>query len=379
MPDKMPDKMRQFGITLLAGILGGMITLAGVYWFGPSTPNADMGATPARLVNTAPSASVGPPTFDFKEAARRVTPAVVHISSFGNAEENPFRYFFPDSGDQAPYSQGTGSGVIYSADGYIITNNHVVESASRLEVTLPDNRKFEARVVGKDEKTDLAVIKIEANNLPTLEIANSDQAEIGEWVLAVGNPLDLNSTVTAGIISAKGRSLQLLPDRDAIEAFIQTDAAVNPGNSGGALVDAHGRLLGINTAIATRTGMFQGYSFAIPVNLVLRIVDDIIQYGSYQRAFLGVEIYSLNAQVAQELGVKISQGVVIDRVVDGGSAQYAGMQPQDIILKVNDRAIHDVPELTEMVGRAKVGDTLQLTVLRNGKEMNLPVRMRPSK
>lgn len=369
--------MRQFAITLFAGILGGFIALAGMYFWNHNSAT-DKDGIAARFVNVAPSTAVGPPTFDFKDAARRVTPAVVHISTSSAAAANsPLQYFFPNS-EEIPYGQGTGSGVIYTQDGYIITNNHVVENAQKIEVTLLDNRKFDARVIGRDEKTDLAVIKIEAANLPVLEIANSDQAEIGEWVLAVGNPLDLNSTVTAGIISAKGRSLQLLPDRDAIEAFIQTDAAVNPGNSGGALVDAQGRLLGINTAIATQTGMFQGYSFAIPVNLVVRIVDDIIQYGKYQRAFLGVEIYPLNAQVARELGVKISQGVVIDRVVDGGSAQYAGILPQDIILKVNDRVVTDVPELTEMVGRAKVGDTLNLTVLREGKEINLPVSMRAS-
>lgn len=374
--------MRQFAITLFAAILGGLITLAGIQWF--QLGQSDQGAhhVAARLVNVppGPTNNLATPTFDFKEAARRATASVVHISSISTAQSggssNPFQFFFRDG--EIPLNEGAGSGVIYSPDGYIITNNHVVVSADKLEVTLNDNRKFDARLVGRDEKTDLAIIKIEATNLPTLALANSDQAEIGEWVLAVGNPLDLTSTVTAGIISAKGRSLQLLPGRDAIEAFIQTDAAVNPGNSGGALVDAQGRLLGINTAIATRTGMFQGYSFAIPVNLVVRIVDDIIEYGSYQRAFLGVEIYSLNAQAASELGVSISQGVVIDRVVDGGSAQYAGLLPQDIIIGVNDRPIRDVPELTEMVGRAKVGDTLRVRVLRQGKETEVTVRMRAS-
>ena len=251
-----------------------------------------------------------------------------------------------------------------------------MEKAENLTVTLSDNRKFTATVIGRDDKVDLAVIKIEATNLPTLELADSDQAEIGEWVLAVGNPLDLTSTVTAGIISAKGRSLELIPGRDAIESFLQTDAAVNPGNSGGALVDANGNLLGINTAIATRTGMFKGYSFAIPINLVTRIADDIMEFGSFQRAFLGVSIYPLDADAAIELGVDINQGVVIDELVDGGSAQYAGLLPRDIIIKVNNRTINDVPELTEMVGRSKVGDVLQLTILRKGEEVKLPVRMR---
>lgn len=317
--------------------------------------------------------------FDFKEAARKATPSVVHISASGSKQTaaSPFHFFF--DGD-SPFGGGgggeaTGSGVIYTTDGYIITNNHVVEGATKLSVTLNDNRKFEATVIGKDPKTDMAVIKIDATDLPVLEIANSDAAEIGEWVLAVGNPLDLTSTVTAGIISAKGRSLELIPGRDAIESFLQTDAAVNPGNSGGALVDTEGRLLGINTAIATRTGMFQGYSFAIPVNLVVRIVDDIIKTGSFQRAFLGVSIYPLDAESATELGVSISQGVVVDEVVAGGSAEKAGVKSSDIIVRINERDIRTVPELTEIVGRSKVGDKLSLTVVRNGREVQVPVLM----
>jgi S1-C subfamily serine protease len=370
--------MQQWWKTILAGMLGGAIVLAGVFFFAPNVPQTlATNNAPARQVNFSPGQTASntvTPTFDFKLAAQLATPSVVHISATGasSSSDSPLRFFFDDGGP----STGSGSGVIYSADGYIITNNHVVEKAESLTVTLSDNRKFSAEVIGRDEKVDLAVIKIEATGLPTLEIADSDRAAVGEWVLAVGNPLDLISTVTAGIISAKGRSLELIPGRDAIESFLQTDAAVNPGNSGGALVDANGKLLGINTAIATRTGMFQGYSFAIPVNLVTRIVDDIIEFGSFQRAFLGVSIYPLDADAAQELGVNINQGVVIDELINGGSAQYAGLLPRDIILKVNDRAIRDVPELTEMVGRAKVGDILELTVLRKGKEMELPVKMR---
>ena len=375
--------MKQLGTTLLAGIAGGLITLAGIFWLQPmtdavSTPNE----VPARLVNLSPGGTtVAAPTFDFREAARLATPAVVHIKALVTGKDrNPFQSFLEENSPfSPPPSGGSGSGVIYSTDGYIVTNNHVIDGADQLEVILFDNRTFVAEIVGRDTKSDIAVLKIDANDLPTLALADSDEAEIGEWVLAVGNPLDLTSTVTAGIISAKGRSLELLPGRDAIEAFIQTDAAVNPGNSGGALVDAEGRLLGINTAIATRTGLFQGYSFAIPVNLVARIVDDIIRYGEYQRAFLGVSIYPLDAEVAQELGVSLNQGVVIDELVDGGSAQYAGLLPQDIIIAVNSRAIRDVPELTEIVGRSKVGDVLDITVWRDGQEVELPVRMRPQK
>lgn len=372
--------MQQWWKTILAGAVGGAIALAGVFFFSQHSPNISATAElPVRQVNLGPGVAPFNPTFDFKAAAQIATPSVVHISASGgtsSSTDNPLRFFFDDSSPFGGPSGATGSGVIYSSDGYIITNNHVVEKAEALTVTLNDNRKFTAEVIGRDDKVDLAVIKIDAVDLPTLELADSDQAEIGEWVLAVGNPLDLTSTVTAGIISAKGRSLELIPGRDAIESFLQTDAAVNPGNSGGALVDASGNLLGINTAIATRTGMFQGYSFAIPVNLVTRIADDIIEFGSFQRAFLGVSIYPLDADAAVELGVNINQGVVIDELVDGGSAQYAGLLPRDIIIKVNNRTINDVPELTEMVGRSKVGDVLQLTVMRKGEEVELPVRMR---
>lgn len=359
---------------ILAAAIGSGITL----WFNrqevPLRSISDLPATSVKLVNQPPI--VGPPDFDFTEAAERATPAVVHISSTTvNGSGGPLRFFF--GGEEDPFArEGYGSGVIYTEDGFIVTNNHVIESASKVEVTLFDNRRFTATVVGTDEKTDLAVLKIEATGLPTLDIADSDMARIGEWVLAVGNPLDLTSTVTAGIISAKSRSLELLEDRDAIESFIQTDAAVNPGNSGGALVDRYGRLLGINTAIATKTGLFQGYSFAIPVNLVLRIANDIIQYGSFQRAFLGVNIYPLDAEAAAELNVSISQGVVIEEVLDNGSAQAAGLLPQDIIVRVDARTIRDVPDLTEIIGRSKVGETLAITVLRNNREIEIPVQLR---
>ncbi|MEL7219813.1 MAG: trypsin-like peptidase domain-containing protein [Bacteroidota bacterium] len=382
--------MKQFWKTILAGAIGGGIALLGVFLLEPNQlVEASENNIPTRQVNLVPgtsystqnamgstSASINP-TFDFRSAALRATPSVVHISASNSGDnDNPLRRFFEEGNPFGDQGAASGSGVIYTTDGYIITNNHVVEGAEKLTVTLTDNRKFAAELIGQDKKTDLAVIKIDASALPTLEVANSDEAVIGEWVLAVGNPLDLTSTVTAGIISAKGRSLELIPGRDAIESFLQTDAAVNPGNSGGALVNTDGKLLGINTAIATRTGMFQGYSFAIPVNLVTRIIDDIIEYGSFQRAFLGVSIYPLDAEAAEELGVTINQGVVVDELVDGGSAQYAGLLPLDIIVGVNELPIRDVPELTEIVGRSKVGEVLDVTVMRKGKKVEVPVRMR---
>lgn len=384
--------MKQIISLIFAGIIGGLITLGGIRFMDNNNASA-LPVSPdytqkVNLVNVKPGANNIPG--DFKVAAAKAMPAVVHISASAGAvasreeeeDVNPFRFFFDEDflrspfGDRGMPQQGTGSGVIYSKDGYIITNNHVVEFADKVDVTLYDNRTFEAQVIGTDKKSDLAVLKIEATDLPTLDIANSDEAEIGEWVLAVGNPFDLTSTVTAGIISAKGRSIQLLGGGDAIEAFIQTDAAVNPGNSGGALVDAEGNLLGINTAIATRTGVFSGYSFAIPVSLVTRIANDIIEFGSFQRAFLGVNIYELDSEAADELGVAISQGVVIEQLVDGGSAQYAGLQPKDIIVEVDGREVKSVPELQEIVGRAKVGDVLNITVNRRGTIKEISVRLK---
>ncbi|HMR43658.1 MAG TPA: trypsin-like peptidase domain-containing protein, partial [Saprospiraceae bacterium] len=259
---------------------------------------------------------------------------------------------------------------------YIITNNHVVDFADEVEVNLNDNRKFKAKVIGTYPKADLAVIKIDAKNLPTIPMADSDRAKVGQWVLAVGNPFELTSTVTAGIISATGRDINIIQGRDAIEAFIQTDAAVNPGNSGGALVDAQGHLLGINTAISTRTGVFEGYSFAIPINIVTRIADDIIKTGSYERPYLGVNISELDNDYADELGIKETQGVVIEELVDGGSAQFAGILPKDVVVAVNGKSIKNVPELQEVIGRSSVGDTLNLTVIRKGKRQEIPVKLK---
>lgn len=374
--------MKQLLSLITAGIVGGLIVLGGLHFLQPDMAGASFEepafAQAVRQVNVPPRANSV--AFDFKTAAAKSMPAVVHISAkvvqpTSSRSQDPFRFFFRDDFGGAPQG-GTGSGVFYSSDGYIVTNNHVVGMADEVEVTLYDNRTYEAKVIGKDDKTDLAVIKIEGNDFPTLDFADSDEATVGEWVLAVGNPFELTSTVTAGIISAKGRSINLLGGGQAIEAFIQTDAAVNPGNSGGALVDAEGRFLGINTAIATRTGVFSGYSFAIPINLVRRIADDIIEYGSFKRAFLGVEIQELDSELAKEIGVDFTQGVVIASLMDGGSAQFAGLQPQDVITQVDGKLIKSVPELQEIVGRAKAGDTLNLFINRKGKSLEIPVRLK---
>lgn len=392
--------MKNIISTLVAGLFGGLVVLLGMHWMAPDqlaqdSPENSFQAMPVvhYVNNTTPAISSDMMnTLDFSAAAKIAMPAVVHIRAKSNGVAstgdkslegytNPFKFFFGEGGLEEFNSPraGSGSGVIYTTDGYIITNNHVVEFADEIEVTLYDNRKFEAEIVGTDPKSDLAVIRIDEKDLPVLRMSNSDEAQVGEWVLAVGNPFELTSTVTAGIISAKGRNIRLLGGGDAIESFIQTDAAVNPGNSGGALVDKYGNLLGINTAIASRTGAFSGYSFAIPVQLAQRVVDDIIEYGSYQRPYLGVEILELNGDYAEELGVNISQGVVVENLMDGGSAQYAGIQPKDIIVKAAGKEIKSVAELQEVVGRAQVGSVMEVTVNRRGKEMGFSVQLKAQK
>ncbi len=371
---------------ILAGVFGGMIALGGSYLFNANTKtNDDYSFQPlATQVNNVnvPKGIANIP-IDFTESAKKVTPVVVHIAasesknlSKSRRQQNndPFRSFFGDGFDQP--KRGTGSGVIISEDGYIVTNNHVIEFADEIEVTLSNNKQYQATVIGTDARADLAVLKIEAQNLPTLKYADSDKAKIGQWVLAAGNPLELTSTVTAGIISAKGRDIDIIPGREAIEAFIQTDAAVNPGNSGGALVDVQGRLLGINTAIATKTGYFSGYSFAIPVNIMRKIVDDIIEFGSYQRGYLGIGIRDLDNETAEELSINITQGVVIANVEDGSAAQYAGLLPNDVITKVDGKSVKSSPELQELVGRAKVGDNVNLKINRNGSLKDIDVRLK---
>ena len=378
--------MKNFLSFIFAGIIGGLIAFGGINYTSQSTTEKSPENLSQRVnfINQKPSAASFPG--NFTDAARKAMPVVVHIKATAGAKSaqnderssNPFDGFF--GGDGFPGSRGpqsgAGSGVFISPDGYIVTNNHVVSFADELEVTTYDNRTFSAKVIGTDPGTDLAVIKIDATNMPTLNYANSDEAQVGEWVLAVGNPFDLTSTVTAGIISAKGRSIDILRGKGGIESFIQTDAAVNPGNSGGALVDDSGKLLGINTAIATQTGSYAGYSFAIPANLMKKIVDDIIEFGSFQRAYLGISINEMDAELSTELGVDISQGVFVEGLADGGAASYAGILPRDIITAVNSRPIKTVPELQEIVGSAQVGDVLNITVNRKGSVKEIPVKLK---
>lgn len=386
--------MNRFWSTLLAGAAGGLITFGASQWLGSHNHPAPQSFTepsytaPARQVNYGGT----PAPFDFVKAAEKSMPAVVHIKASESREasirrqqqeyrSNPFRQFFGDDlfGDYSQPRSGTGSGVIFSSDGYIVTNNHVVEFADEFDVTLNDNREFKARLVGKDPNTDIAVIKIEATGLPAIELGNSDDVRVGEWALAVGNPFDLASTVTAGIISAKGRDINIIRKGAAIESFLQTDAAVNPGNSGGALVDINGRLVGINSAIATPTGVFAGYAFAVPVNLAKRIADDLIKYGEYRRPYLGVEIANLDKVSAEQLEIPYSPGVVIVDVDPQGSAGQAGIKGKDVVVKVNGRNINTTSELRELIGRSQVGETVQLTIRRDGKDRDIPVKLRPLK
>jgi Do/DeqQ family serine protease len=320
------------------------------------------------------------PMTDFESAASKAAPAVVHIKVLkraGNQEFNPFAGFGGMSYNQgnnegAAREVASGSGVIVSDNGYIVTNNHVVENADELLVTLNDKNDYKAKVIGTDPSSDLAVIKIEKSNLPSLNFANSDEVRVGQWVLAIGYPLNLETTVTSGIVSAKARSIGINNrNSDApIESFIQTDAAVNPGNSGGALVNTDGDLIGINSAIASPTGSYAGYSYAIPSNLVKRVVSDIIKYGTSKRAYLGIMLGSDQMTDAdrQKNNIPDGNGVYVIKVADGSAASKAGIQQGDFITKVNGKVINTSTELIGKISSLHPGDKVELTYVRNGSE-----------
>lgn len=325
---------------------------------------------------------------DFTTAAERTVNAVVHVKTIfeidnGYYSYDPIRQFFFGDGihKQPPLKgAGAGSGVIISEDGYIVTNNHVIENASKIEVTMNNNKTYEAEVIGRDPSTDLALLKVNANHLPSISYGNSDHVRVGEWVLAVGNPFNLESTVTAGIVSAKGRSIGILGRGNnnipAVESFIQTDAAVNPGNSGGALVNARGELIGINAAIKSNTGSYMGYSFAIPVNIVTKVVEDLLEFGTVQRGFLGVSIRNIDQDLANEKHLAVLRGVYVAGTMDNGGAEDAGIKEGDIILKVSGTSIQDVPQLQEQISRYRPGDKVLVTVDRKGEILDVPVVLR---
>ena len=317
---------------------------------------------------------------DFTFAAEQTVHAVVHVHVVAKVDQpdNPFmQFFYGDNYKSSPREvSGYGSGVIISPDGYIITNNHVIEDADNIEVKLNDNREFKAEVVGRDPSTDIALLKIKAENLSFLKYGDSEKLKVGEWVLAVGNPFNLSSTVTAGIVSAKGRNLQLINSNYSIESYIQTDAALNPGNSGGALVDTKGQLVGITSAILSPSGAYSGYSFAIPVSIVSKVVDDIRKYGEVQRALIGIQMDEVSPEVAEKQNLTAVKGVLITKIIEGGAAEEAKLKKDDIITKMDGISIDTRADIQEQVGKHSPGDKVILTYFRDGKENTVPVTLK---
>lgn len=366
--------------TLGLGIIGGLLPL-GVYLAMDTVSNESKKSVdttsstyhvPAAQVNYAPTAI--DPSLDFTVASERSVHSVVHVKTQvvqTYVQRDPFLEFFygPGTGrERKQYGQGSGSGVIVSDDGYIVTNNHVIQNANKIQVTLNDNTTYDAEIVGADPSTDIAVLKVDAKGLQPMPIANSDDVKVGEWVLAVGNPFNLNSTVTAGIVSAKARNINIIGNQNKnvipIESFIQTDAAVNPGNSGGALVNTSGELIGINTAIASQTGNYAGYSFAVPSRLVTKIMNDLIDYGMVQRAFLGVQIQEVTQELVDEKELPNTKGVYIAKVNEDSGAEKAKIEEGDVILKVGSKEVNSPSQLQEAIGRRRPGDKVSVTIRR---------------
>lgn len=391
---------------ILVGLLSSATTIAGYKMFGDDKKSHEV------VINESPAGSlarftsaggpVGTPG-DFVYAAETSTPTVVHIKSTivrqqrPNARQVPdfFREFFGEDfrqGPQQPRAQeASGSGVIISEDGYIVTNNHVVEGADELEVTLFNKSKLRAKIVGTDPSTDIAVIKVEEKDLPAIVFGNSETVKVGEWVVAVGNPFNLESTVTAGIVSAKGRGLGIISQEynrkygnsnkkfegdSPLESFIQTDAVVNPGNSGGALVNLKGELIGINTAIASPTGSYAGYAFAVPTSIVKKVTTDIIKFGGVQRGYLGIQLDDLDSKKATEYGVKVNRGAYVAKIVENSAAGAAGIKEGDVIVKVDGNSVISVPHLQQMIGMQAPNDKVNITINRDGKERDITVTLR---
>lgn len=400
---------------MLAAFIGGAAAIGGYKLFERNQTGSTISEKQNLYFANNPLKVSSAGSADFTQAAAAVAPGVVHIkttydskSSGGGRSSSPFDMFddfFGGGGRQMQRQPraASGSGVIISQDGYIITNNHVVENASKVEVVLTDRRKVEAKVIGRDPNTDLALIKVNESGLPVVKMGNSDNVQVGEWVLAVGFPLDLQTTVTAGIVSAKNRSIGIIgreqqgsemteeeyreyqrtgkrpqaPANTSIESFIQTDAAINPGNSGGALVNANGELVGINSAIASQSGYNQGYGFAIPVNLARKIVDDFMKYGSVKRGYIGVNFFPLSGDEKPD-GITTAEvsGLYVSDVVAGGGAAAAGIKKGDIIKKVDGVVINDSPDLQEKIGRLNPGDKVKLGVLRDGSMKDITVTLK---
>ncbi len=380
-----------FSVFLIA-VLGAII---GVYAFVLVVKPGEKVVVQQPVEQAARYASLGssapPEVPDFTVAAEKSVEAVVHVmtkSRVSNQQysfDNPFyEFFFGPRGNQnsqqAPV-MGSGSGVILSEDGYIVTNNHVIDGADEIQVILNDKRSYNAKLVGTDPTTDIALLKIDETGLNYLNFGDSENLKIGEWVLAVGNPFNLTSTVTAGIVSAKSRSINIIANQNqpmGIESFIQTDAAVNPGNSGGALVNTYGQLVGINTAIASKTGSYSGYSFAVPVSIVKKVVSDIKEYGEVQRAFIGIQIHDINADFAKQKDLDKVEGVWVESVTDNGGAAQAGVKGEDVVMSIDGVKVNTTSQLQEQVSKHRPGDKVKLIVKRDGKTKQFTVTLRNS-
>lgn len=394
-------------VLVLIALLSSAVTLGAYNLLGFNKRDvvfteSSTGSPLSRLASLTGNAPTGAPG-DFSYAAESATPTVVHIRTTMTRtvrqQQMPdiFREFFGDElggqgqGGGRPrreQGQASGSGVIISKDGYIVTNNHVVQDADEVEVIMTDKRSFKAKVVGTDPLTDLAVVKIDATNLPSITLGDSDGLKLGEWVLAVGYPLDLESTVTAGIVSAKGRGIGILsrnqqpqqpgakPVDTPIESFIQTDAAINPGNSGGALVNLRGELVGINSAIASATGYYSGYGFAVPVSLVKKVTADLVKFGNVQRGYIGILPRELDSKIAQEVGAKVGRGIYVESVTENGAAKLAGIQKGDVIVKMEGQPLDSDAQMREIVGRRRPGDVLNVTINRGGTERDVKLELR---
>ncbi|WP_215242141.1 Do family serine endopeptidase [Dyadobacter helix] len=385
-------------VAVIAAVLGGSSYAAFDHFAKPDTISTWVNATP--VVKTRMGEKPGENTAmipaDFTYASQKATAAVVHIKSTLKPERTVSQMEVPDAfkdffGDRNPFEQqapqgrgekpqATGSGVIINPDGYIVTNNHVIQGAESLEVTLSDKRTFKAKVIGSDPNTDIALIQIDAKNLPSLAFGNSEGVKVGQWVLAVGNPYNLTSTVTAGIVSAKGRNINILSEnaKAPVESFIQTDAAVNPGNSGGALVNLNGELIGINTAIASQTGSFAGYSFAVPSSIAHKVVEDISKFGTVQRGYLGVGISEVDGAKVKSYDLKVSEGVRVESFADQSAAKEAGVKIGDVITKIDGQMIESVPQLQEAIAQHKPNDKVNLMVNRDGVEKAITVSLKGS-
>ncbi|MBQ4547586.1 MAG: trypsin-like peptidase domain-containing protein [Bacteroidales bacterium] len=376
----MKNKTKALFLTLCAALIALSILTINLYSsqkeIKQSIANAEMRLS-SDNESTVPSVKANYMSYEdgdnFVDAAEKTVNTVVHIKTEVVSKGNSYYDFFGSLLEQLYGGQmqmpnnvsvAYGSGVVISPDGYIVTNNHVVEGASKIEVTFNDKHKRTATIIGNDPSTDLALIKVEASDLEYLAFADSDEVKVGEWVLAVGNPFNLTSTVTAGIVSAKARNINILGDGSTIESFIQTDAAINPGNSGGALVDMDGNLIGINAAIASRTGSYEGYSFAIPSNIVKKVVEDFLQYGSLQRAYLGISIVEITEELAEEKGITEMSGVYIMNVEERGGAKAAGIKEDDILLSVNNIPVNSNSQLIGVIGQYRPGDKVKVKVQR---------------